>query len=323
MTIAVLPVPREPGRRLRHRPPRRHRPGRRLRREAARPTSSWRRCARRRSGWSAAASRPTAGSTWPAWASTCSTARRCSTCSTPSRWRPTSARRSSRAASRRHHVQAHLFDGYWEDLGTIKSYHEANLALASDDPPFDFHSPEGVIYTRMRYLPASRVSGASLEQCLISDGCVVAGRHAHRALRHRRPQPDRPQRAPCATRSSSAPTASRPTPSGPATGSAACPTWASATARSSSGPSSTRIAASAATCTSSTAKGVQDDEGEQLRHPRRHRGHPQGGGGAGWDGDLNSSLAVMARGLERRDRACQVYSKNGEVIGGVVCSAGV
>jgi glucose-1-phosphate adenylyltransferase len=72
-----------------------------------------------------------------------------------------------------HRVQAHLFDGYWEDLGTIQSYHEANLALAGDNPPFDFHSPEGVIYTRMRYLPASRVSAAQLEQCLISDGCVV------------------------------------------------------------------------------------------------------------------------------------------------------
>jgi glucose-1-phosphate adenylyltransferase len=71
------------------------------------------------------------------------------------------------------HVQAHLFDGYWEDVGTVKSYHEASLALASDNPPFDFHSPEGVIYTRMRFLPASRVSNAELEQCLISDGCVV------------------------------------------------------------------------------------------------------------------------------------------------------
>ncbi len=71
------------------------------------------------------------------------------------------------------HVQAHVFDGYWEDLGTIQSYHEANLALAGDQSPFDFHSPEGVIYTHMRNLPASRVSGTSLEQCLISDGCVV------------------------------------------------------------------------------------------------------------------------------------------------------
>jgi glucose-1-phosphate adenylyltransferase len=72
-----------------------------------------------------------------------------------------------------HRVMAHLFDGYWEDLGTIKAYHEANLALASNDPPFDFHSPEGVIYTRMRYLPASRVCDATLKECLISDGCVI------------------------------------------------------------------------------------------------------------------------------------------------------
>src|SRR5207244_2678591 len=72
-----------------------------------------------------------------------------------------------------HKVAAYLFDGYWEDLGTVKSYHEANLALASDNPPFDFHSPEGIIYTRMRFLPASRVCGAVLTQTLISDGCFI------------------------------------------------------------------------------------------------------------------------------------------------------
>jgi glucose-1-phosphate adenylyltransferase len=72
-----------------------------------------------------------------------------------------------------HNIQAHLFDGYWEDLGTVRAYHEANLALASDHPPFDFHSPDGIIYTRMRFLPASRVSGARMSQCLISDGCVI------------------------------------------------------------------------------------------------------------------------------------------------------
>jgi len=74
---------------------------------------------------------------------------------------------------RSHKVQAHVFDGYWEDLGTVKAYHEANLALAGDDPPFDFHIPEGVIYTRMRFLPASRLMGARMRHCLISDGCVI------------------------------------------------------------------------------------------------------------------------------------------------------
>ena len=58
-------------------------------------------------------------------------------------------------------------------MGTIKAYHEASLALCEESPPFDFHSPDGVIFTRMRYLPASRLSGATLEQCLVSDGCVV------------------------------------------------------------------------------------------------------------------------------------------------------
>jgi glucose-1-phosphate adenylyltransferase len=72
-----------------------------------------------------------------------------------------------------HNIQAYLFHGYWEDLGSIKSYHEANLALASPTPPFDFHSPNGVIYTRMRNLPAARVRDAHLEQCLISDGCRI------------------------------------------------------------------------------------------------------------------------------------------------------
>src|SRR5260370_9667013 len=74
---------------------------------------------------------------------------------------------------RTHRVYAHLFDGYWEDLGTIKAYHESNRALASDHPPFDFHSQEGIIYTRMRFLPASRIIGARLEQSLVSDGCVI------------------------------------------------------------------------------------------------------------------------------------------------------
>jgi glucose-1-phosphate adenylyltransferase len=70
-------------------------------------------------------------------------------------------------------LQAHLFDGYWEDLGTVKAYHEASLALASDDPPFVFHSQGGVIYTRMRFLPASRISNATLQQCLVSEGCII------------------------------------------------------------------------------------------------------------------------------------------------------
>jgi glucose-1-phosphate adenylyltransferase len=72
-----------------------------------------------------------------------------------------------------HRVQTYLFEGYWEHLDTICAYHAANLILAGDDPPFDFYSPEGIIYTRMRNLPASRIDGAQLTESLISDGCIV------------------------------------------------------------------------------------------------------------------------------------------------------
>jgi glucose-1-phosphate adenylyltransferase len=80
-------------------------------------------------------------------------------------------------------VFAHLFDGYWEDLGTIKSYHQAALDLARDKPAFEFYHPDGPIYTRMRFLPAARISGATIKESLISDGCVVqAGTTMHHSL---------------------------------------------------------------------------------------------------------------------------------------------
>lgn len=71
-------------------------------------------------------------------------------------------------------VQTHVFDGYWEDIGTVRSYHECHLALAGDNAPFQFHHPDGVIYTRMRNLPPSKVVGAMLANAIVSDGCVIA-----------------------------------------------------------------------------------------------------------------------------------------------------
>jgi glucose-1-phosphate adenylyltransferase len=82
-----------------------------------------------------------------------------------------------------YHYRVHLFTGYWDDLGSIKSYHEAHMALAGDQPPFDFASVEGVIFTRMRNLPASRIQDARVKQCLISDGCLVqAGSQLERCV---------------------------------------------------------------------------------------------------------------------------------------------
>ena len=51
-------------------------------------------------------------------------------------------------------VQVHLFDGYWEDIGTIRAYYDANLQLATDQPPFDLISPEAPLYSRARFSAA-------------------------------------------------------------------------------------------------------------------------------------------------------------------------
>lgn len=71
------------------------------------------------------------------------------------------------------HVQLHLFDGYWEDIGTIRSFYEANLQLAQVDPPFPLASAQSPIYSRARFLPPTRVDGATVKGSLIADGCTI------------------------------------------------------------------------------------------------------------------------------------------------------
>ncbi|MEN0110844.1 MAG: glucose-1-phosphate adenylyltransferase [Planctomycetota bacterium] len=77
------------------------------------------------------------------------------------------------AAIDSHRVQLHLFDGYWEDIGTIRSFYEANLAMAQSDPPFSLSSASSPIYTRPRFLPPTRIDGAEVNRSLVADGCVI------------------------------------------------------------------------------------------------------------------------------------------------------
>ena len=72
-----------------------------------------------------------------------------------------------------HRVQAHLFDGYWEDIGTVGAFHQANIDLTHDHPSFDFTFGEQPIFTRPRYLPCSRLGGATVKNSLICDGCII------------------------------------------------------------------------------------------------------------------------------------------------------
>ena len=77
------------------------------------------------------------------------------------------------AATRSHRVQVHLFDGYWEDIGTIRSFYEANLQLAAHDRPFDLASAVAPIDTRARFLAPSRLDGVTVRNSLIADGCEI------------------------------------------------------------------------------------------------------------------------------------------------------
>ena len=72
-----------------------------------------------------------------------------------------------------HRVQAHLFDGYWEDIGTVGAFHQANIDLTRDVPSFDFTFGEQPIFTRPRYLPCSRLGSATVKNSLICDGCII------------------------------------------------------------------------------------------------------------------------------------------------------
>jgi len=77
------------------------------------------------------------------------------------------------ASIRTKHVQTHMFDGYWEDIGTIKSFYDANLSLASNDPPFNLDSPDSKVFTRARFLPPSRIENATIRNSLVANGCRI------------------------------------------------------------------------------------------------------------------------------------------------------
>jgi glucose-1-phosphate adenylyltransferase len=82
-----------------------------------------------------------------------------------------------------HRVAAFLFDGYWEDIGTIKSFYEANLALCDDDSPFQFYDPAAPIFTRPRFLPPSVFpEPGQIERAIVSEGCIVGAKLVRHAI---------------------------------------------------------------------------------------------------------------------------------------------
>ena len=86
------------------------------------------------------------------------------------------------SAIKKLNIQAHLFTEYWEDIGTIRSFFEANLDLASPLPKFNFFDTEALIYTRSRYLPPSKVHSCNIDNSMVSEGCILNGVTAQRSI---------------------------------------------------------------------------------------------------------------------------------------------
>jgi glucose-1-phosphate adenylyltransferase len=85
-------------------------------------------------------------------------------------------------AIERYDVLSHVFQGYWEDIGTIRSFFEANLDLAKIVPDYDFFDARSPIYTNPRFLPGSKINSAHIEQAIVSDGCIITDARIERSI---------------------------------------------------------------------------------------------------------------------------------------------
>lgn len=79
-------------------------------------------------------------------------------------------------------VQAHFFDDYWEDIGTIRAFYDANLDLASALPKFNFFNSESPVYTRSRFLPPSKIQNSEINHSMVSEGCILDGVYAQNSI---------------------------------------------------------------------------------------------------------------------------------------------
>ncbi|MBB5039901.1 glucose-1-phosphate adenylyltransferase [Prosthecobacter dejongeii] len=86
------------------------------------------------------------------------------------------------AALKKYKVHSFNFQGYWEDIGTIRSFFHANLDLCKLVPQYDFFDSSAPIFTHARFLPATKINGAVIREALISDGCIITDAHVETAV---------------------------------------------------------------------------------------------------------------------------------------------
>jgi glucose-1-phosphate adenylyltransferase len=81
-----------------------------------------------------------------------------------------------------HKVYSYVFQGYWEDIGTIRAFFEASLELTSELPRFNFFDMASPIFSRPLFLPASKINGAQIDHAIISDGCIITHADIHQSI---------------------------------------------------------------------------------------------------------------------------------------------
>ncbi|HJU53197.1 MAG TPA: glucose-1-phosphate adenylyltransferase [Pyrinomonadaceae bacterium] len=79
-------------------------------------------------------------------------------------------------------VQAFMFDGYWEDIGTISAFYEANIDLTSRVPKFNLFDTDAPIFTRSRYLPPSKINECDIQDSIVSEGCIINTARINRSI---------------------------------------------------------------------------------------------------------------------------------------------
>jgi len=79
-------------------------------------------------------------------------------------------------------MASYIFTGYWEDIGTVRSFFDANLQLTDPNPQFDFYDAGRPIYTHARYLPAARIHSSTVERAIIAEGSTLEGCRITRAV---------------------------------------------------------------------------------------------------------------------------------------------
>jgi len=70
-------------------------------------------------------------------------------------------------------VHAYVYEGYWEDIGTIRAFFEANLDACAEMPQFNYFDMTAPIFSRPRYLPGSKLNGAVVDHAMVCDGCII------------------------------------------------------------------------------------------------------------------------------------------------------